>query len=328
MTPHRQAFDTYEAISKRHVFLGDNGMVEAVGKGSILVETQAKGQMRITIHDVLHVPKLHANLLSVSKLASKGLKVHFNVMGCVVRAQSGEMLAMGSMEANLYQLELKKVNGAKVSTLAHTSANGEALELWHKRLGHLNAKGVKALQNMVSGMDLGKVPSNVVPFACEGCVKGKQARQPFPSDGGTRATKVLELVHSDVCGPMRTTSMGGGRYFLTFIDDFSRKLWVYVLKSKREVFEKFVEWKALVERQSEHKIKVFRSDNGGEYISKRFDDFLHISPLHPTTKWHCKAHISPLHPTTKWGGRTCKLHYCGDGKVHVTLARAWTGILG
>ena len=231
---------------------------------------------RIAIHDVLHVPKLHANLLSVSKLASKGLKVHFNVMGCIVRAQSGKMLAMGSMEANLYQLELKKVNGAEVSTLAHTSANGDAMELWHKRLGHFNAKGVKALQNMVSGMDLGKVPSNVVPFACEGCVEGKQARQPFPSDGGTHATKVLELVHSDVCGPMRTTSMGGGRYFLTFIDDFSRKVWVYVLKSKREVFEKFVEWKALVERQSECKIKVFRSDNGGEYTSKRFDEFLCI----------------------------------------------------
>ena len=65
-----------------------------MGKGSIFVETQVKGQMRrITIHDVFYVPKLHANLLSMSKLASKGLKVHFNVMGCVVRAQSGEILA-------------------------------------------------------------------------------------------------------------------------------------------------------------------------------------------------------------------------------------------
>ena len=121
MTPHRQAFDTYEAISNCHVFLGDNGMVEAVGKGSILVEAQVK--RRITIDDVLHLPKLHANLLLVSKLASMGLKVHFNVMRCIVTAQSREVLAMGSMEANLYQLELKKVNGAKVSTLAHTSVN-------------------------------------------------------------------------------------------------------------------------------------------------------------------------------------------------------------
>src|SRR6476646_2983791 len=125
MTPHRQAFDTYESISGRHVFLGDNGMVDAVCKGSMLVESHVKGQvMKIRIHDVLHMPKLNANLLSVSKLVSRGLKVHFNMMGCVVWARDGEMLALTRMEANLYHLELKGVNGAEVSSLAHTSANG------------------------------------------------------------------------------------------------------------------------------------------------------------------------------------------------------------
>ena len=70
LTPHREAFDAYEAISIFHVFLVDNGMVEIVDKGSILAENQVKGQKkRITIHDVLYVPKFHANLLSVSKLA-------------------------------------------------------------------------------------------------------------------------------------------------------------------------------------------------------------------------------------------------------------------
>jgi hypothetical protein len=70
---------------------------------------------------------------------------------------------------------------------------------------------------------------------------------------------------------MRTTSLGGARYFVTYIDDFSRKVWVYLFKSKGECLEKF---KALVETQSENKIKVFRSDNGGEYISKEFKRFL------------------------------------------------------
>ena len=128
--------------------------------------------------------------------------------------------------------------------LAHTSANGPLMELWHRRMGHLNAKGVKALQGMANGMDLGKAPSNVVPFACEGCIEGKLARQPFLIDGADRATKVLELVHSDVCGPMKTTSFGGARYFLTFIHDFSRKVWVYVLKCKSEVLPRFKEWKS------------------------------------------------------------------------------------
>jgi len=73
----------------------------------------------------------------------------------------------------------------------------------------------------VGGM---QVKKGSCDLKCEACIQGKQARQPFPSDGGTRAAKVLEIVHSDVCGPMKTTSMGGARYFLTFIDDFSRKI--------------------------------------------------------------------------------------------------------
>ncbi len=91
----------------------------------------------------------------------------------------------------------------------------------------------------------------------------------------TRASKLLELVHSDVCGLMKATSRGGARYFITFIDDFSKKTHVYLLKTKGEVFDKFKEYKALVENQTGMKIKTFRSDNGGEFVSKKFDNFLH-----------------------------------------------------
>jgi transposase InsO family protein len=73
---------------------------------------------------------------------------------------------------------------------------------------------------------------------------------------------------------MRTTSLGGARYFVTYIDDFSRKVWVYLLKSKGECLEKFKEFKVVVEKQLEYKIKVFRSDNGGEFISEGFEGFL------------------------------------------------------
>ncbi len=98
-----------------------------------------------------------------------------------------------------------------------------------------------------------------------------------------RATKPLEIVHSDVCSPMTSTSLGGARYFVTYIDDFSRKVWVYLLKSRGECFEKFKEFNALVERQLEYKIKVFRSDNGGEYISKGFKGFLKAHDIEKQT---------------------------------------------
>jgi transposase InsO family protein len=82
------------------------------------------------------------------------------------------------------------------------------------------------------------------------------------------------LVHSDVCGPMPSTSLSGYVYYVSFIDDYSRKTWVYFLKSKDEVLRKFKEFKALVENLSERKIKILRSDNGGEYTSNEFGRFL------------------------------------------------------
>jgi transposase InsO family protein len=77
-----------------------------------------------------------------------------------------------------------------------------------------------------------------------------------------------------VCGPMRTPSLGRVKYFVTFIDDFSRKVWIYIIKAKSDCFAKFKEWKALVEKQCEYKIKVLRLNNGGEYLSKHFNELL------------------------------------------------------
>jgi transposase InsO family protein len=131
---------------------------------------------------------------------------------------------------------------------------------------------LKKLENMVNGMNLKEVPLHHV---CETCIEGKHQRTSFPKDEASRASKLLELMHSDVCEPMKTTSCGGARYFVTFIDDFSRKTHVYLLKAKGEVLDKFKAYKALVENQTSMKIKTLRSDNGGEFVSKNFDDFLH-----------------------------------------------------
>jgi len=142
---------------------------------------------------------------------------------------------------------------------------------WNERLGHLNMASLKELDAMVDGINLKEVPLHHI---CEGCVKGKHQRTLFPKDGPKRASQLLEIVHTDVCGLMKTTSHGGAQYFLTFIDDFSRKIHVYLLKAKGEVFEKFKQYKALVENEIGHKIKVLRSDNGGEFVSKKFHTFL------------------------------------------------------
>ena len=236
MTPHRAAFNTYEVIAPRNVHLGDDSVVEAIGVGSIVVEVLVRGQSRrIRIKDALHVPKLQVNLLSVSKLVSSGTKVQFNKEGCILRASNGDVLVQAPREGNLYQVTFTKVYEADAANLAQSSTKQGELELWHRRLGHWNGRSMHLLQSMVSGMTLSKEQTSM-PF-CEGCVQGKQHRAPFPKDGATHATKPLEIVHADVCGPMRTTSMGGARYFVTFIDDFSRKVCVDMLKMKGECLE-------------------------------------------------------------------------------------------
>ncbi|CAL5343355.1 unnamed protein product [Camellia sinensis] len=130
----------------------------------------------------------------------------------------------------------------------------DAAWLWHFRYGHLNFGGLKTLQqkDMVIGLPQITAPSEV----CEECVK------------------VLELVHSDICGPITPCSDGGKRYIITFIDDYSRKIWVYLLQEKSEAFAAFKSFKALVEKEVGQLIKVLRKDRGGEYNSHEFANFL------------------------------------------------------
>ncbi|XP_058198441.1 uncharacterized protein LOC131313960 [Rhododendron vialii] len=141
--------------------------------------------------------------------------------------------------------------------------------IWHLRYGHLNFESLKLLANkkMVKGLPHIQRPNEV----CESCILGKQHRNNFGKQVDWRASMPLELVHTDVCGPLKPISNGQNRYFLTFIDDYSRKTWVYFLKLKSEVFEKFKEFKALVEKGSGYHIKTLRLDQGREYIGDQFE---------------------------------------------------------
>jgi len=144
---------------------------------------------------------------------------------------------------------------------------------------------MRQLQNMATGV---KVDKSFVP--CEACVKGKQARVPFKKSGIKRSQSILGLVHSNVCGPVNVPSVGGTCYFLTFTDDYTRHTAVYFLRSKSEVPDKFAEYKALVENQTNQRIKVLRSDNGTEYVN----DCLSSIVVELSTRQLCPIHHSKM----------------------------------
>ncbi|KAF1332536.1 Integrase catalytic core protein, partial [Globisporangium splendens] len=108
---------------------------------------------------------------------------------------------------------------------------------------------------------------------CSGCALGKQTRVNFQSTAPERAKDMLDAVHSDVCGPMQTATFSDKRYFVTFIDDKSRFCVVFLLRSKSEVLDKFVQFVKFAETQTGRRVKVLRSDNGGEYVSNKFAAF-------------------------------------------------------
>ncbi|KAL0286690.1 UNVERIFIED_CONTAM: Retrovirus-related Pol polyprotein from transposon TNT 1-94 [Sesamum angustifolium] len=158
--------------------------------------------------------------------------------------------------------------------------------LWHRRLGHFNFQGLKILHQKKMMTDLPQIQA--IEGACEACLQGKQHKKPFPSGTSWRAKAVLELIHTDVCGPMRTPSHEQNRYFILFIDDYSRMTWVYFMREKSEVFKVFKKFKNLVEKQSGRSIKVLRSDRGKEYNNSKFDKFCEEEGIeHQTTYLLC-----------------------------------------
>jgi transposase InsO family protein len=137
-------------------------------------------------------------------------------------------------------------------------------ESWHRRLAHINYKALPYICKAVIGL-LELIGDH--EGVCNGCAQGKNIKNPFPKRDG-KAEGVLELIHSDVCGPMTSSSISGYVYYVSFIDDYSHKD-LDIL----EVFNKFKEFKALIENLSVRKIKILRSDNGGEHTSKEFVKF-------------------------------------------------------
>ncbi|MCO5552522.1 hypothetical protein L7F22_006034 [Adiantum nelumboides] len=267
ITSRKDLFSSLDAApAGKKVTCANNASYPIKGVGKILI-TISDGS-DLCLPDVLYVPGIKKNLLSVSSLAKNGLRVIFEDDRCIVRDRENgySLITTGTLENGLFVLDRyeKQIQACIAET--KTQAMQDA-ELWHARFGHVGYGSLMTLQrhNMVHDLSLLEMPPRHV---CEGCVLGKMHRFAFSQDGSVRATRKLQLVHSDVCGPMRTPSVGNSLYFVTFIDDFSRFCWVYPLKAKSVVFAIFQHYVSMVENETGCKVQTLRTDRGGEYMSE------------------------------------------------------------
>lgn len=231
-----------------------------------ITTTVGSQKHNIKVQEVLFVPELTTNLLSVSQIIKNGNSVRFDESCCRIYNKQNILIAVADLVENVYRLNIEKSGKCLLATSAVTDI------VWHRRFGHLNYSDLKlmkdgAVEGMNSKGDFGN------KSVCQVCCEGKQSRLPFKHEG-RRASSCLEVIHADVCGPMEKNSIGGSRYFLVFEDDFSRMTFVYFLKTKDEVINYFKEFKSLVENQKNAKIKTLRTDNGGEFCNSELEFFL------------------------------------------------------
>ncbi|GJV64547.1 putative RNA-directed DNA polymerase [Tanacetum coccineum] len=270
MCGNKERFVDLDESFSNTVKLGNNTRMTVEGKGSMkLVLNEAT----YVIKDVYYVPELKNNLLSIGQLQQKGLSFLFQSDLCKVFHPGRGLIFQSRMSTNrMYPLseDANETTEQKADECMYSS-DDDIAKLWHERLGHISKTGMKTLQHKRMVRDL---PEFIVDTSvCEDCMIGKQTKEAIPKSSSWRAGEILELVHSDICGPITPTSHAGKKYFLSFIDDYSRKGWVYFLTEKSQAFESFKDFKSKVETETGKVVKALRTDRGGEYLSNEFSEF-------------------------------------------------------
>lgn len=281
ITGDRKLFDTYQQIKPINLLTADNRTVQAVGRGSVRLTLPDSSEV-ITLENVLHAPGFKKHLLSIGQELKKGYHVLFAQDGGVyyldpktvphLAARRGA-LSLGTRVGTLFYSNGSSQKPSTIGTHhignnqeedppAHNH-NPKSVTIWHRRLGHLNIPDIRKLAKVAEGIQINHDDATF----CSGCILGKLTRRKFPKKATRRASRPLELVHSDV-GVVNTLSLGGHRYYVVFVDDHTRRTFLYLMKTKDEVITHLDTFVRLAERQTGRKLQKIRSDRGGEYCSE------------------------------------------------------------
>nr|GFA82742.1 retrovirus-related Pol polyprotein from transposon TNT 1-94 [Tanacetum cinerariifolium] len=262
MMPRRDFLFDFKEFNGGTVLLDDNRAYAIIGIGKVRV--QMKDGLSFVLENVRYILELKRNLISLGTLDREGYTVKLR-NGRVNVIKDSLMVLSGTMKGNcVYSLDgWAELGEASVGIQEKKSLT----QVWHKRLGHISEAGLHELEKreVLGNKGLGKLEF------CENCVLGKSTRVSF-GRGEYTTEGVIDYLHADLWGPSQVESMSGCHYFLSIVDNYSRRMWVHFLRHKNEAFNKFKEWKQLVENQIGRKLKKLRTDNGLEFCNQEFNN--------------------------------------------------------
>ena len=257
--------------------------IEGMGTYRLVLDTEC----HLDLLQTLYVPSLSRNLVYVSKLDVIGFtfkieKGYFNLFN-----KNDSLIGSRIHMDGLYKLKLDVNFFASLMCVHHnigikrSIANENSAYLWHKRLGLISKE---RLQRLVKNEILPN-PEFTDLGLCVDCIKGKQTKP--NKKGATRSNQLLEIIHTDICGPFDFPSFNGEKYFIAFVDDFSCYGYVYLLKENSQVINALEVFVNEVERQLDRKVKIVRSDRGGEYYGKYDESGQNLGPFARFLERHC-----------------------------------------
>ncbi|KAK1644777.1 hypothetical protein QYE76_062582 [Lolium multiflorum] len=268
MTGGRGVLDQFiEDINKKSsITFGDNSKGKVLGYGKVAISKD------LCLETVMLVEHLGYNLLSIYHLADAGYNSYFTKYYVqVFRSDNLKLVLVGYVENNLYVVDLSK-ESPSFSTCLMAAKHDEGW-LWHRRLGHVNMRNLKQL---LKGEHI--VGLTGVTFekdrVCSACVAGKQLKKKHPIKSIVTTSRPLELLHLDLFGPSHYDTLGGSKYGLVIVDDYSRYSWVFLLKSKDETHREFITFAKKAQRMYESEIKAIRTDNGTEFKNYTMQEFV------------------------------------------------------
>ena len=246
---------------------GDIIQVEAVGT----YELKLPSGKILELENCYYMPKVIRNIVSIPLLLKQGYVMDVTSTGCSIML-SNEIICSGIFNNGILTLSLGN-SVFNVNNKRKRDSFNDTL-LWNYCLGHVSESRISKLykEKFLDPYDFESLGT------CESCLMGKMTKTPFIGHGD-RSTELFGLIYTDVCGPMTTQARGGYSYFITFTDDLSRFGFVYLMKHKSEAFDKFKEYRSMIEKQTGKNIKILRSDRGGEYLSTEFLEYLKVNGI-------------------------------------------------